>query len=310
MFFNLFNFDPKPFNQGWLPAKDGHKVYFLQYGNPNGIPVLSFHGGPGGRSRPKYAKLFNLKKYHFIQFDQRGGGMSEYKNLCEHNTTSDLIADAKRLLNYLKIKTPIIVHGCSWGSTMALLFAEAYPKLVQKIIVHSVFLARPEDADWVNKDSERFYPDLWYEMRQKISNKDLSKENMRLLFSANEADNLRALSYLGSYEYKLGQIDPKFELLTEVNEKFLTSSRIYFHYVNNKFFITDNQILDNIAKIKDIPTLIVHNRMDFCCMVKQAWDLHQAMPNSVLKINAGYGHSSPQLLKLVKTMLKEFLQRE
>ena len=307
MFFDLFNFDPKPFAEGMLPVKDGHKVYFIQYGNPNGIPVLSFHGGPGGSSRVKYAKLFDLKKYHFIQFDQRGGGMSEYDDLCAHNTTSDLINDAKRLLDHLNIKTPIIAHGCSWGSTMALLFAEAYPQLVKKIVVHSVFLARPHDADWVNKDSERFYPDLWQQMRQKIDNKDVLKEYTRLLFSADEADNLQALSYLGSYEHKLGQLDPKFEILTEIDDSFLKSARIYFHYVGHNFFITDNQILDNVAKIKDIPCLIVHNRMDFCCPVEQAWDLHQAMPNSVLKINAGYGHSSPQLMKVVKSALKEFL---
>lgn len=307
MFFNWFKFDTKPFAEGTLPIKDGHAVYFVQYGKPDGIPILSFHGGPGGRSRPKYAKLFDLKKYRFIQFDQRGGGNSECSDLCTHNTTDDLISDAKRLLDFLNIQTQIIVHGCSWGSTMALLFAEAYPQLVQKIIVHSVFLARPQDADWVNKDSERFYPDLWNQMRSQISENDILKEYMRLLFSANENDNLKALSYLGSYEHKLGQLDPKFENLTEINEDFLKSSRIYFHYVSHNFFMTDNQILDNISKIKDIPCLIVHNRMDFCCPVKQAWDLHQALPNSILQINAGHGHSSPQLMKIVKKSLKKFL---
>lgn len=307
MLWNLFQFMPKPFNEGFLPEQDGHKVYYVQYGNPQGIPVLSFHGGPGGCSRPKYAKLFNLKKYRFIQFDQRGCGLSEFENLIFANNTQALINDAARLLNFLNIHTPIIVHGCSWGSTMALLFAEAYPKLVQKIVVHSVFLARPQDSAWVTRDSERFYPDLWQEMRRQVNTPNILSAYERLLFSDDETDNLKALTYWGSYEYQLGKLEPQFEILTEMTPKVLNGARVYLTYTKNNFFITDNQILDNIAPIKNIPTLIVHNRMDFCCTLKQAWDLHQAIPDSQFIINAGHGHSSSQLLKVVKKALKNFL---
>lgn len=307
MLWNLFQFMPKPFNEGFLPEQDGHKIYYVQYGNPNGIPVLSFHGGPGGCSRPKYAKLFDLKKYRFIQFDQRGCGLSEFENLLFANNTAHLINDAKRLLDFLNIHTQIIVHGCSWGSTMALLFAESYPKLVQKIVVHSVFLARLQDSAWIKRDSERFYPDLWLEMRQQVNTPNILPAYEQLLFSENEADNLKALSYWGSYEYQLGQLNPQFETLTETTPEILNGARIYLAYTKNNFFITDNQIPDNIAPIKNIPTLIVHNRMDFCCLVNQAWDLHQAMSNSHLIINPGYGHSTPQLLNVVKKALKDFL---
>jgi proline iminopeptidase len=297
---------PKPFNDGFLSAQDGHKVYYVQYGNPKGIPVLSFHGGPGGCSKPKYAKLFDLKKYRFIQFDQRGCGKSEFVDLLENNNTQALVSDAARLLKHLGIEEQVIAHGVSWGSTMALLFAEAYPEKVKKIVVSSVFLARPIDADWVRHDSERFYPDLWEEIRSHTKHREVYDGYYRLLFSPRIKDNLTALSYLGSYEHKLGQLNPSFTKLEELDEAFLKMSKIYFHYDKEGFFIHPNQILKNAEKIRKIPTLIVHNRMDFCCPVKQAWDLHKALPKSKLTIMPGYGHSSPKLLKEVKRQIKDF----
>lgn len=304
MLWNLFNRMPKPFAEGLLPKQDGHSIYYYQYGNPAGIPVLSFHGGPGGSSKPKYAKLFDLKKYRFIQFDQRGCGNSEYDDLFFRNETAYLIEDAMHLLAYLHIDTSIVVHGVSWGSTMALLFAEAHPQIVRQIVVSSVFLARSEDYGWVNKDSERFYPDLWDEMRNQYKNRDFFEEHKHLLFSDREEDYEKALTYWGCYEHKLGQLAPVFEPDADFDEKFLRSSRIAFYYDRNKFFLNDNQILRHIGKIAHIPTIIAHNRLDFCCTVKQAWELHKAMPKSVLKICADTGHSTPKLLREVKKMIR------
>lgn len=307
MWFNLFNCEPKPFHEGFLPERDGHSVYYYQYGNPHGIPVLSFHGGPGSSSRPKYAKLFDLNKYHFLQFDQRGCGHSACADALAHNETSFLLADAMHLLAHLHIDTPVIVHGVSWGATMALLFAEAQPKMVQKIVLSSVFLARSEDTAWVNHDSERFYPDLWDKMRQKLNSNDVLRESYRLMFARQIKDNLMALSYWGSYEYMLGQLQPEFKELSEVSPQELVSARVCFHYAMHDYFLSSNQILRNADKIRHIPTLIVHNRMDFCCPVKQAWDLHKALPQSSLTILGGYQHSSPEILREVKKQLKKFL---
>lgn len=307
MWFGLFNRLPKPFNEGYLPAENGHSVYYVQYGNPDGQPVLSFHGGPGGSSRPKYAKLFDLSKYRFIQFDQRGCGQSAFENLTEHNNTQTLLADSLRLLEHLHIEKQVIAHGVSWGSTMALLFAEAYPEKVKKIVVSSVFLARPSDADWVRSESRRFYPDLWDEMRKKVKHGKVHDGYYKLLFSPRLKDNLLALSYLGSYEHKLGELNPRFSMLEELDEAFLQMSRVYFYYDKNNFFLENNQILKNAKRIKNIPALILHNRMDFCCPVNQAWDLHKALPASELTIVAAYGHSTPELLSEVKKRLKDFL---
>ena len=308
MFWNLFKRIPKPYKTGFLPPQDGHVVSYYAYGNPNGIPVLSFHGGPGGSAKPKYARLFDLKKYHFIQMDQRGCGQSQAHDSLFHNDTDALLSDAYRVLQQLEIKEKIIAHGASWGSTLALLFAEKYPNLVQKIVVSSVFLARPIDAAWVNRDSIRFYPDLWAQMRKQVRTEDIHQAYRRLLFSNKTKDNLKALSYLGSYEYMLGQLDPHFEVLTALDEAALKSARIYFYYEQNNFFLSENQILAHSGKIKQIPALIVHNRMDFCCPPQQAWDLHCALPKSKLVLVAGRGHSSPELLKITKKEIRDFLK--
>lgn len=305
---NIFNRMPKPFSSGFLPECNGHSVYYMQYGNPKGIPVLSFHGGPGGSSRPKYAKLFDLKKYRFIQFDQRGCGESKFYDLLHENNTTNTIQDAERLLKYLNINTKIIVHGVSWGATLALLFAENYAEKVDNIILSSVFLARNYDVEWVRSDSERFYPDLWEQMRKQVNNENVREKYLKMLFSTNERDNLKALSYLGSYEYMLGKINPNFTELQELNQTELQSARVYFHFDRNNYFIKENQITDNCKKISQIPTLIVHNRMDFCCPIKQAWDLHKSLPLSKLIIAKGYGHSTPKLLKEVKKQIKDFLK--
>jgi len=304
---NIFKRDSKPYNEGYLPEEDGHEIYYRQFGNPEGLPVLSFHGGPGGSSRPKYAALFNLKKYRFIQFDQRGCGGSRYKTLLKENHTGAIILDAGRLLDRLNINSPVIVHGVSWGSTLALLFAESYPAKTAKIIISSVFLARRYDTSWVSAESERFYPDLWEEMRQKVRRRDIYPAYRRLLFSQKPSDNLKALSYLGSYEYLLGQLNPHFSLLTELNENDLSAARLAFYYEQNHYFLKENQILKNITAIKNIPALIVHNRLDFCCPVRQAWDLHKALPRSVLRIMPASGHATRALHKAVKTEIKKFL---
>lgn len=305
MLWNLFKFEPKPYNEDFSDTDDGHHIYYRQFGNPKGIPVLSFHGGPGGSSRPKYAKLFNKHKYRFIQFDQRGCGLSTAEEVWRNNTTDFLLDDAKNILDKLQIKQKIVVHGVSWGSTLALLFAEKYPDLVQKIVISSVFLAREYDTDWVNHDSERFYPDLWAIMRKKINNKNVYDTYHKMLFADDLQTNTEAMTYLGSYEYMLGQLNPQFRQQEELSEKELLSRRIAFKYDEDKYYIKENQIIVNTDRIKHIPALIVHNRLDFCCPCKQAWDLHQALPNSKLIINAGFGHSSPKLLKIVKDELKK-----
>ena len=141
---SFFRKEPEPFNADYLPEKDGHKVFYQEFGNPLGEAVISFHGGPGGSSKAKHANGFNLKKYRVIMFDQRGCGNSEPQGEIKNNTTKDIIEDAKRLLDFLKVDK-VISKGGSWGSTLALLFAEAYPEMVTKIVCSAIWIAREKD---------------------------------------------------------------------------------------------------------------------------------------------------------------------
>ena len=304
---NLFKKELKPFVSAFLPSKDGHSIFYSQYGNPEGTPVLFFHGGPGGSAKTKYAELFDTKKYRLIMFDQRGCGNSQFKDLLDANTTADTLSDAKRLLKTLNITQKIIVYGCSWGSTLALLFAESNPEKVKKIIVTSVFLARKYDTEWINSDSERFYPDLWATMRKIAKQQEIYPAFRKMLYSNRKKENNTALAYLGSYEYMLGQLQPEFLPVTDEDGAQLQSARVYFHYEKNNFFLKENQILRNIAKIHKIPTLITHNRLDFCCPLKQAWDLHTLLPRSEMVIVPDYGHVSAKLMDETKKHINSFL---
>lgn len=308
MFFGLFNFDPKPFNTGYLPQKDGHKVFFQEFGNPHGEPIISFHGGPGARSKAKHATSFNLKKYRVILFDQRGNGFSEAPDIVRNNTTADLLSDAKRLLTHLNINKKVIIVGGSWGSTLALLFAEKFPNLVKTIIVNSVFLARKHDEEWINKNSRMFYPDLMLKLTNNVpKGQSLINYYKKLIFSKNKKDVQQAMTTYGQYEYQLGSLSPKFEKI-EINDYSLKTFQITLHYMSNNYFIRDNQIIADAKKIKHIPCLIVHNRLDMTCPVEQAWDLHLALPKSKLFIAPYRNHFSPPLYKFFKKRVEEFLK--
>lgn len=297
--FSFFKRIPKSFNTGYLDVGDGHQIYYQQFGNPKGIPVLSFHGGPGGSSKAKHVTHYNLKKYRVVVFDQRGCGCSLFKDAFFKNTTKATIKDAKLLLEHLGIKGKIIVNGASFGASLALLFAETYPELIKHIIVSSVFLMRPEDAEWVTHMSRIFYPDFIDPMREMAHSKDIVSYFHKLIFSKKGSDIKKAQKYYGTYEMQLGKLSPTWANDPDLTEEAIRSTRIYLHYEKNKFFVGSDEILGHIKRIQKIPTLIVHNRLDFCCPVVGAYELHQKLPKSKLVIVPSKGHGSALLFKIL-----------
>ncbi|MDY6407115.1 MAG: alpha/beta fold hydrolase [Pseudomonadota bacterium] len=302
--FSFFKHSIKPYDTGYVPVGQGHELFYQQFGNPKGEIVLSFHGGPGGKSKSTHATHYDLKKYRIILFDQRGCGLSKYTDAFKNNTTMDTVHDGMKILNYLKIKGKITVAGASFGSGLAIIFAETYPTRVKQLIVNSVFLMRPDDAAWVTSESRFFYPDLIDEMRHLAKSDNLVPFFYKKAFSDKYADIQMAQKYLGSFERELGSLTPAFksQALTDTS---VQSMRIYFHYEKNNYFISKNQIIENIDKIKSIPTLIIHNRLDFICPVYMAYDLHQALPKSRLVIVPDKGHASPLLFKILDTEIKK-----
>lgn len=304
----MFNwFKPKIYNSGYLPEKDGHKVYFMEAGNPKGEPVLIFHGGPGGSAKIKHTYSFDRKKYRMILFDQRGGGKSLPAGEIKNNTTQKLLEDAERLLDYLNIKGEVIVKGGSWGATLALLFAIKNPKRVKKLFVSQIFLADKAGVDWLENQSGLFYPDMLERLKNESKgSQSLAKTFAEMINSDNLVNQVKAVSLYGRYEWVLGKLNPSMEF-GEITADDIASSRVYINYAAKDFMLEDGYIMNNIAKIQHIPTLIVHNRLDFVCPVQGAYDLHKAMPKSKLVIVPDIGHGSDLLQKTIIQETKAFL---
>lgn len=292
-------FNNKVFDKGWLPEHEGHEIYFQQMGNPEGEVILTFHGGPGGCCKNSHGEYFNLKKQRVIMFDQRGGGKSRFSDIATLNDTKRLIKDAKRLLEYLNINEQIIVAGSSWGSTLALLFAEKYPELVKRICINSVFLARRDDMEWMLRDSALFYPDLLEEIRRQSEGENPYTHYAKLIFSENLGSIQTAIKYMVNYERILGRTDASFEDL-HIDNNVINMARISLYYAANRYFLEENEIIKNIEKIQHIPMLIVHNRLDMCCPLKSAWELYRAHGNAEIEIIADIGHGGKKLKEAVR----------
>ncbi|XKT74347.1 MAG: alpha/beta fold hydrolase [Patescibacteria group bacterium UBA2163] len=283
-----------------LPEEDGHIVSFSEYGNPEGPAILSFHGGPGSRSKPRYAKSYDLNTYRVILFDQRGCGKSTPSGELEHNTTDHLLHDAERIREQLGIEK-WFVSGGSWGSTLALLYAIKHPEKVRGILITAVFLADRDSIAWCMEDTKgvaRLMPDVW-EKRMKFferfninvesQNKDILKafdeatpEQQRELAAEVQDWEGNLFSTLSAVSYQ----DPE-----EVTEDDIASVRIFLHYEMNHEFIPDNYILNNVDKIADIPAVIVHGRYDILCPLQKAYELAGKMNNAELVIAQSSGHS-------------------
>ncbi len=289
-------FNNKVFDQGYLPEFEGHEIYYQQMGNPKGEPVIYFHGGPGGCCKNSHGKYFNLKKQRLIMFDQRGCGRSKADDPVNLNDTKRLVKDGKRLLEFLDINEPVIVAGGSWGSTLALLFAEKYPESVKQICLYAVFLARREDMEWMLRGSGQFYPDLLEEIRRQSEGENPYTHYAKLIFTDDLGSIQTAVKYMVHYEYQLGRLDAAFNDVS-IDNDVINSARISLYYAANRYFLTDNEILKDIEKIQNIPTLIVHNRLDMCCPLKGAWDLYRSLDNAKIEIIAELGHVGPKLRK-------------
>lgn len=292
-------FNNKVFNKGFLPEFEGHKIYYQEVGNPKGEPVLFFHGGPGGCAKTSHAEYFNLKKQRIIMFDQRGCNRSEFEDITTLNDTRRLIKDAKRLLEHLNINEPVIVSGVSWGSTLALLFAEKYPELTKQLALFSIFLARRQDRDWVLKNSALFYPDLLEEIYRQCEGENPYAHYAKKIFSEDLGAIQTAIKYMVHYEYQLGKLDAKFDDV-RIDNNIINSARISLYYAANRYFLEENEILNNIEKIKHIPTLIVHNRLDMCCPLQGAWELYRSLDNAQIEIIADLGHGGKKLKNAAK----------
>lgn len=305
--------------QNQLEEKDGHIVSFFEYGNPKGQPILSFHGGPGSKSKPYHAERFDLSKYRVILFDQRGCGKSTPIGKLENNTTEDLLNDAERIRENLGIDT-WFVSGSSWGSTLALLYAIKHPDKVRGLLISAVFLADRDSIAWAMEDEKgvaRLMPDVWAK-RMKFFEKfniNVNTQNEDILKAFDGADlekQKEITAEIQDWEGNLfsTQSSVSYKNPSDVTEEDIASARIFIFYEKNHEFIPDNYILENVSKISDIPTVIVHGRYDVLCPLHKAQELKEAMKNSELIIATSSGHKLTAEGETIQKMaFDRFLER-
>ena len=289
-----------PFHTTFLKVSELHTIYFEECGNPKGKPVLFVHGGPGGGILPHYPQYFDPKIYHIILVDQRGCGKSTPHAETRENTTQLLIADFEKIRQSLHI-TKWQVFGGSWGSTLALAYAEAHPEIVSELVLRGVFLGRTKELDWMYQwGCSEVFPEAWAEFIKVIPEDE--RHDFRLAYhkrltSPDQKTRYEAAQAWSVWEGSISKLiyDPEMVHRYGDPEFALAFARIENHYFMNDLFLRPNQLLDEVSQIRHIKTFIVHGRYDMCCPVTNAWDLHQVFPESELHIIPDAGHSISEI---------------
>ena len=288
----------EPFDSGFLPVSPLHTLYYEQSGNPNGKPVVFLHGGPGGGTNAKCRRFFDPAVYRIVLFDQRGCGKSTPHAELTGNTTWDLVADIERVRERLGVDR-WQVFGGSWGSTLALAYAQTHPDKVSELVLRGIFMLRRWELEWFyQKGCDALYPDAWetyLDAIPEVERGDLMSAYHRRLTSTDaktRTDAARAWSVWEGATSFLWQDKSHIESSAE-DEFALAFARIECHYfVNGGFFEHDDQLLRNVDRIRNIPAVIVQGRYDVVCPLRSAWDLHRAWPEANLHIVQDAGHSA------------------
>ena len=308
---NFYNIN-KPFDTHRIKVSDIHEIYIEEYGNKNGAPLIFLHGGPGAGTSPIYQKYFNPEKYHLIMFDQRGCGKSTPYGEISENTTDHLIADINSISDYLSIEK-FYIYGGSWGSTLALLYAETYPERVISLVLRGVFLCRKNDIQWFYQyGASEIYPAHWenyISIVDKAKTDDILSEYHKMIFSDDEKLANKACKEWSLWEGRSSCLYPTRNVVDAFDECSVSLARIESHFFVNDCFIEENQIIKNIDKILGIPCTIVHGQYDVVCPIRQAYDLNQVYPKSRLIVAKDAGHSllEPTISKEILSIFDELV---
>ena len=292
--------DIAPYATGRLKVSAVHELYYEQSGNRKGKPVVFLHGGPGGGTDPKMRRFFDPKKYRIVLFDQRGCGKSRPHASLEANTTWDLVADIERLRVLLGIER-WQVFGGSWGSTLALAYAQTHPERVTELVLRGIFMLRRWELEWFYQDAggaAALFPDLWEEYLKPIpvsERADMMGAYHRRLTSTDPATLLEAARSWSIWEGATSNLRFKPDSIAQFGDPTYAAAfaRIECHYfVNRGFLRSETQLLEGVGTIRKIPGVIVQGRYDVVCPMRSAWDLHRAWPEADLKIVPDSGHSA------------------
>lgn len=287
----------KPYAQHELKVSDTHTLYVEETGNPQGIPVIVLHPGPGSSSGDGYLRrFFDPQHYRIILFDQRGCGHSTPHLEIRDNTTDLLLNDIDRIRAFLDL-SEFVLSGGGWGSLLALLYAQKFPQHIKALLVHQVFLGRQKDSDWFFKQGASLvYPDYWQEFISIVPNDMLDsipQYYANCLQGSNDLLRMSAAKNWALWEARCSSLQPHLHIIDQYSDPHfaLALATLASHFNTHHFFIKENQVIDNIHKLRHIPTYIVHGRFDLITPLAGAFELHQAIPASNLRIVRDAGHS-------------------
>jgi proline iminopeptidase len=288
----------EPNRCGWLRVSPVHEIYWEESGNPRGKPAVFVHGGPGAGADPRARRFFDPQRYRIVIFDQRGCGRSRPHASLEDNTTWHLVADMERLRRFLDIER-WLVFGGSWGSTLALAYAQKHPSRVSELVLRGIFMLRKREIDWFYQEgASALFPDRWADYVAAIPRRerdDLVQAFYRRLTSPNRATRLRAARAWSIWEAATSflQIDEANVAKWGQPEFAVAVARIECHYfVNHGFMRREDQLLRGVRHIRHIPAVIVQGRYDVVCPMQTAWDLHCRWPEAEFRVVPDAGHSA------------------
>ena len=290
----------RPFQKGFLRVSKLHELYYEQSGNPKGKPVVFLHGGPGGATDPAMRRFFDPKGYRIVLLDQRGCGASRPHAELRENSTWDLVADLETLRVHLGLER-WMVFGGSWGSTLALAYAQSHPEQVTELVLRGIFLLRRSELEWFYQDplgAGSIFPDLWEKYLAPIppaERGDLILAYYRRLISEDRATRATAARAWATWEAATSflRANPTYVTKFDNPDYAAAFARIEAHYfVNRGFMTSDDQLLSEVERIRHIPAVIVQGRYDIVCPMRSAWDLHRAWPEAELRIVPDAGHSA------------------
>ena len=302
-----------PYDHGFLDTGDGHRVYWEACGNPDGKPAVFLHGGPGGGCLPAHRRQFDPARYRIVLFDQRGCGRSTPHASLDDNTTWHLVADIERLRAMLGVER-WLVFGGSWGSTLALAYAQTHPERVSELVLRGIFALRRAELLWYYQEGASWlFPDLWEEFLAPIpvpERDDLMAAYHRRL-TAEDADVRREAARAWSlWEGRTLTLLPDPALAdTFGGEEFaLAFARIENHYFVHGGFLEEGQLLRDAGRLKGIPGVIVQGRYDVATPARTAWELHRAWPEAEFHLvpDAGHAFSEPGILKALLAATDRF----
>jgi proline iminopeptidase len=287
----------EPNHSGTLDVGDGHSLYYEESGNPHGKPVVFLHGGPGGGCNAAMRRFFNPDVYRIVLFDQRGCGKSTPHASLENNTTWDLVNDIEILRAALQIDR-WQVFGGSWGSTLALAYAESHADRVTELVLRGIFTTCGREINWLYRfGTSELFPDRWEQFIEPIPTAergDMVRAYYRQLTCDDPDTRLRAAKAWSIWEAATISLLPDEKIVSTfaADEMALAMARIECHYFVNDCFMDDGQLLADIDKVRNIPAVLVHGRYDVLCPVRNAWELAQRWPEADLRIVPGAGHTA------------------